>query len=202
MSTAAPTPVRRSVPRSKVVSVLLAVALLTLAAVGYRLSDDDRDFSVVRGRYGEFAPLDAGSVRVDDVRVGTRLVAGSGDPVSTAGLFVVLRVTVRAPGREDLPLNHFSLLAQGTTYAPVGALTAVSADPGFEGSGDVAFEVAPDRMTNLTLEAWSTQGFVVAYGERLRVHLGVTAENADAWRQAGQDRRVVTAITVVTRGLE
>ena len=193
---------RRTVPRAKVLSLLVAVVLLTLATVGYRLSDDDADFAVVRGHYGGFTSLDPGSVRVDDVRLGTRLVAGTGDPVPTPGLFVVLRVTVRAPGRDGLPLNHFALLAQDTSYAPVGALTAVSADPGFEVSGDVAFEVAPDRITDLTLEAWSTQGFVVAYSERLRVHLGVTAENAEAWRQAGQDRRVTAATTVVTRGLE
>jgi hypothetical protein len=201
VSTADPTPVRRTVPRSQVVSVLLAVVLLTLAAVGYRLSDDDRDFSVVRGGYGEFAGLGSGTVRVDDVRVGTRLVAGSGDPIPTDGLFVVLRVTVRDAGRDALRLNNFRLLAEDTTYAPTGSLGAVAADPGFEGSGDVAFEVAPDRMTDLTLEAWSTQGFVVAYGERLRVHLGITAENEAAWRDAGQDRRVTADTTVVTRGM-
>jgi hypothetical protein len=189
------------VPRAKVVSVLLAVVLLTLAAIGYRLSDDDRDFAVVRGGYGEFAGLGSGTVRVDDVRVGTRLVAGSGDPIPTGGLFVVLRVTVRDTGRDALRLNNFRLLATGTTYAPTGSLGAVAADPGFEGSADVAFEVAPERMTDLTLEAWSTQGFVVAYGERLRVHLGITAENEAAWRDAGQDRRVTAGTTVVTRGL-
>ena len=201
MSTAAPTPVRRTVLRSKVVSVLLTVALLTLAAVGYRLSDDDQDFSVVRGGYGAFTGLGSGAVRVDDVRVGTRLVAGSDDPIPTGGLFVVLHVTVRDTGRDALRLNNFRLLAENTTYEPTGSLGAVAADPGFEGSADVAFEVAPDRMTDLTLEAWSTQGFVAAYGERLRVYLGITAENEAAWRDAGQDRRVTADSTVVTRGM-
>jgi hypothetical protein len=43
-------------------------------------------------------------------------------------------------------------------------------------------------------------GIITAYPEHARIHLGITADNAEAWRAAGRDQVVATA-DQTTRGI-
>lgn len=189
----------RSVALSKLVAVVTSLAVITLAAAGYRLSQPE-DFAVVRGELGEPTAYADGSVVVDNVRVGTVVLSSIDDPISTPGMFVVVRVSARASGREELTVNHLQLLAQGATYLAAQDESLLPA-PGFEESRDVQFEVDPGRLTDLTLEAWGTRGFVEAYAEHVRVPLGVTTDNVEAWRRAAQGRQVDYVASSVVRGL-
>ena len=191
---------RRTVARSKVVSLVAAVALVTLAAIGYQLSEP-HDFQVVRGQLGTFGTYDHGSLRVDHVQIGTEFAPSTQQAVSTPGVFVMVRVTVRASGGTEVTANHVRLLAEGTSYAPRTLTSTVTAAAGFENSDDVGFEVAPDRLAGLTLEVWRTQGFVTGYEQRVRVPLGVTAANAAQWREAAQGRQVSPEAAAPARGL-
>ena len=55
--------------------------------------------------------------------------------------------------------------------------------PGFEQTSDLSFEVDPERIDGLTLQM-SQSEIVSGYHQELRVQLGITAENAQAWRDA------------------
>lgn len=189
----------RWVSRAKLHSVVAGLALVTVAAVGYRLSVPE-DFAVVRGDLGEPASYADGEVVVDDVRVGTVLLTSLEDRLTTPGMYVVVRVAARATGQETLPLNHLQLRAEGVTYLS-GEDESLRPAPGFEESRDVQFEVDPAHIDDLTLEAWGTQGFVEGYSEHVRVPLGITSGNADAWRRAAQGTQVDYVVPSVVRGL-
>ncbi len=180
---------------------MTAIVLVALAGIGYQFSDAAvGEDQVVRGRLGEFSAYGSGTAQVSEVRVGTTLSSRS-DTVATTGMFVVVRVTVRAPGRDDLTASNLELLAEGATYEPAIDTGRVTADPGFESARDIAFEVDPNRVANLTLEFWSTRGFVQGYAEHVRVPIGITSGNAAEWRQAAQGVQLPLATVPTTRGL-
>jgi len=57
-------------------------------------------------------------------------------------------------------------------------------------STDVTFEVDPARIDDLTLELYETE-FIAGYQQRLRIHLGITAGNADRWRATAEDQVLI-----------
>lgn len=191
----------RTVARSQVVVALVAIVLVTLAAIGYQLSDAQlRNYQVVHGRLGEFSSYGSGTAQVSDVRVGSRLRASS-DTVTTTGMFVIVRVTLQASGRDDLSASDLRLRADGATYEPSTSLDRVDADSGFEAARDIVFEVDPARITNLNAEFWSVKGFVQGHPQHLRVPLGITASNDAEWRSAAQGRGLAYDDRLVKQGL-
>lgn len=190
----------RSTSRTRLVSVLIGLALIVVAAAGYRLSTPQLDFQVLRGTLGEFHRYHTGTAQVSEVQVGTRIAEGDAE-VGTPGLFVVLRLRVQAPGDVEVHIQNVQLLAgDGTTYEPFLGGQQVFADPGFETTGEVVFEVSPSRIDDLTVQVWDAK-FVVGYSQRLRVHLGITAANASQWVQAGQGQVLEVESSDTTRGL-
>lgn len=191
----------RTVARSRVVGAVLAILLVTVAAVAERLSDPGSS-----EEYGSSdlvrAPLDAtvgyqtGTLRVGGVRIGTQVVDGR-DTFTTKGLFVVTTVTVQATGRDDVQVPSSRLLTtDGRTYLPAFSLgSRITAEPGFETTQDLVFEVDPTRMAGLTLELWE-QGISYRYFDRAQTPLGITSGNQRQWAEAGRDRTV----QVVRRG--
>lgn len=190
----------RTVARSRVVGAVLAILLVTVAAVAERLSDPNSS-----EEYGSSdvrrAPVDAsvdyqsGSLRVSDVRVGTQVTDGR-NSFATKGLFVVTTVSLGASGRDEVKVSSSRLLASGgVTYLPAFTFSSVSADPGFETTQDLVFEVDPTRVAGLTLELWD-KGLVFRYFQRTQTPLGITAANQARWVDAGRDRTV----DVDTRG--
>lgn len=186
-------------PRSRLVAILVGLAMITAAVVGYRLSEEPEDFRIVRGSVGSMAAYNDGFAEVSDVRVGTELVDGNAR-VSTTGMFVVVRLTVQAPGSDEVKIGSAELLSRDTTYAAFTSNDNVSAAAGFETRRDVAFEVAVNRVEDLTVQAWGV-GVVSGYHQRLRVHLGITDDNAAQWAAAARGQRVRVDSDAIVRGL-
>ena len=187
--------------RARLVSAVLAILLVTVAAVADRLSNPDRDSELVRAPLEQATAYDSGEVRVSDVRVATEVRRGE-DSHPTQGLFVVVNVAVRAIGRDSVSATSSRLLADGgVTYLPAFSLGAtVRAEPGFETARDLVFEVDPARIADLTLELWD-QGLVYRYYQRTQTPLGITAGNARQWAEAGAGRSVVVVRDDLTTAL-
>lgn len=179
----------RQVTTARLVPVLVGLAMIVVAAVGFRLSSQPEGFQVVRGTLGDVTRYNKGVAGVSSVRVGTELRDGD-RTVTTPGMFVVVRLTVRADRTEEVKISRAQLLSADATYEPFGIGATVRADPGFSSSRDVAFEVAPGRLTDLTVQGYDT-GVVSGYHQRLRVHLGITAANAGQWAAAAQGQRII-----------
>ena len=172
-----------------------------MSAAGLRLSETaGTDDELIRGRVGETASINEGLVTVDDVRVGTALKSNDQIRDRTNGMFVVIHVDAEATGPDKLTLQSATLLAAGgLSYGTYDALAGVSAETGFAVSTDVTFEVDPARIDDLTLELYETE-FISGYQQRLRIHLGITAGNADRWRAAAKDQ-VLTPVDATTRAI-
>ena len=187
--------------RARLVSAVLAILLVTVAAVADRLSNPDQDSELVRAPLEQATAYGSGEVRVSDVRVATEVREGE-DAFATQGLYVVVNVAVRATGRDEVSAPSSRLLAAGgVTYLPAFGLgSSVRAVPGFETARDLVFEVDPARIDDLTLELWDS-GLVYRYYQRTRTPLGITAGNAGAWAEAGAGRSVVAVRDDVTTAL-
>ena len=185
--------------RARLVSAVLAILLVTVAAVAQRLADPASAYEVVRAPLERPTAYGSGQVRVSDVRVGTEVLEGD-DRTPTQGMFVVVNVAVRATGRDVVTVASSQLRAEsGMTYLPAFS-GLVKAEPGFETARDLVFEVDPARIDDLTLELWD-QGLVYRYYQRTQTPLGITAGNAGAWVEAGRGRSVVAVRDDVTTGL-
>ena len=187
--------------RSRLVRAVLAILLVTVAAVAQHLSDPDSSYELVRAPLEQPTAYGSGQVRVSDVRVGTEVREGD-SRYSTQGLYLVVNVAVRATGRDAVTTASSQLRAEGgVTYLPTLGLGAtVTAEPGFETARDLVFEVDPARIDDLTLELWD-QGLVYRYYQRTQTPLGITAGNARQWVEAGAGRSVVAVRDDVTTGL-
>lgn len=175
--------------RSRLVRVVVAIALVALAAVGLRLSkgEEGGDYQVVRGRVGQPVAVTDGQVTVRDVRVGTALSRRDEVTAVTAGLFVVVRVEIAATGSVKVPLYDARVLVGDRSYESFGGYGTNQVPPGFATEQDLVFELDPAQLADLTLELRPGE-VITAYPRRARIHLGITADNAEAWRAAGRDR--------------
>lgn len=187
--------------RARLVSAVLAILLVTVAALAQRISDPDSSNELVRAPLDQATAYESGQVVVSDVRVGTEVRQGD-TRYPTQGLFVVVHVAVRATGRDEVTTASSQLrTASDVTYRPAFSLgSTVKAEPGFETARDLVFEVDPTRIDDLTLELWD-QGLVYRFYQRTQTPLGITAGNAGAWVAAGTGRSVVAVRGDVTTGL-
>jgi hypothetical protein len=104
-------------------------------------------------------------------------------------MFVVLSVTGSASGPGPLNLGSSILISGNRVYSSYTTLNRLQAETGFETSIDLAFEVDPRRIDDLTLEL--SEGEVLSgYHQRIRVPLGISTENADLWRGAAARQSV------------
>ena len=76
------------IARSRMVSAVLAILLVTVAAVALRLSAVDTDSDLVRVPLDQATAYQSGQVRVSDVRVGTEIRLGD-DRHTTQGLSLI-----------------------------------------------------------------------------------------------------------------
>jgi len=88
--------------RPKLVAALITFACVVLATIGLRASEDPNDFQLLRGTLGETVALNEGEVVVDDLQVGNALLTNGDISATTPGMFVVVSLTVSAPGRDRL----------------------------------------------------------------------------------------------------
>jgi hypothetical protein len=172
------------VPRHRVVSAVVAIGMIAVAVLGVRLSEAGDKAQIIRGSAGQVLSIRDGTLQVSQVRVGSSLkLFGRVQP--TTGLFVVVRIDLAATGREQLNLQSVKLLAQsGVTYNGFNLGGGVTAEPGFLTTTELAYEVDPNRIDDLTIQLGSNE-IVSGYQQQVQVHLGITAENAARWREAG-----------------
>ena len=177
--------------RSRLIRVLVAIALVSLAAVGLRLSEGDEDFEVVRGVVGTPLVLRDGTLTATEVRVGTALSREGEVYLDTPGLFVVVQTEAAATGPRALPGYNARVLTGSRRYDALSGSTIGNVPPGFASTQDLVFEVDPAALADLTLELAPAE-LLTAYPEHARIHLGITPDNAEAWRAAGRDQVVET----------
>jgi hypothetical protein len=194
--------------RFRLVRLLVAVALVSLAAVGLRLSEGrpDQDFEtvhqnfkVVRGVLGEPVAIYGGTVTASDVRVGTSLSRRDEVYAKTPGLFLVVRVEVAATGAELIRPVSTRLLTRHRRYDSFSHSSTGQAEPGFVSSVDAIFELDPADLIDLTLELYPLEA-ISGYTQHTRIHLGITPDNAERWRAAGQNQIVETLDLPSVRG--
>lgn len=186
-------------PNSKSVAVLAAIALVAVSAIGLRLSDPEKQqFQVVNGAVGQLVKVNDGEVTVTQIRVGTVLRQFGQIQDSTDGMFMAIRVTGAATGGRPLELNAARLVAGDIRYDGYQMSSGVNAEPGFQTTVDVVFEVAPAQIDDLTLEIGSKE-VLHGYQQRARIKLGITPANADQWRTAANG--LIEPETAMTRAI-
>jgi len=168
--------------RSVLLSWLAALACIVVAAVALQVSEPPSDRTQnVTGVRNEPVSYGDGSVTLGSVRVGQGL-DHFGGVSRTVGMFLTVDVTLSAEGNRVLSLGQFQLLSGDRVYDDY-SVAGLRVQPGFAERTTVAFEVDPQRIDDLVLQVG--RGEVVSgYHQQLRVHLGITPENADAWRRA------------------
>ena len=172
--------------RSKLVPVLVAVALVAVSAAGLRLSDpDEKRYEAVNGVVGEPVKINDGEVTVTRIRVGTALRQYGEIRDRTEGMFVAVSVTGAATGPKPLELHKARLLSGDVSYEGFELSAGFSVDPGFQTSVESVFEVDPAQIDDLTLELRSNE-ILSGYQQRALIRLGVTPAKAAQWRAASQ----------------
>ena len=184
-------------PSSKLAGVLAAIALVAVSAVGLRLSDPKSTIDMVSGVPGKPVTINDGELSVDRVRVGTVLTQNDEVRDRSAGMFVAVAVTGAATGPRELSLGSAELVSKDVHYKTYG-LTSVVAAPGFKTSADIVFEVDPPRIEGLTLEMWRNE-VISGYQQRVRIPLGITAANANQWRDAARGWGIDVSLSNSTR---
>jgi hypothetical protein len=178
---------RVRISRDKLVGVLVALACLAFSAIGLKVNDPP-DFTYVDGVRGQTLSIEQADLIVGDVEVGTRLVDRGEVQAETPGMFVLVRARLEVPGPRKVYLNSAHLLTDDRTYNQWTS-NSLSADPGFAQEQELVFEVDPAQIDDLSLEIWASST-VHGFYQRARVHLGITAENAEQWRLAARGRQV------------
>lgn len=189
---------RVRISREKLVGVVVALACLAFSAIGMKVYETP-EFMYVDGRRGETVSLQRSDLTVGAVAVGTRLVRDGVVKAETTGMFVAVTVTLAVPGPEKVTLNSSQLITQTRTYEDWGSSLLV-AEPGFQDEETLVFEVDPSQIDDLSLEIWSS-GVVHGFYARARIHLGITPDNAEQWRQAAKGRDLPYDISGTTTGL-
>jgi len=189
---------RVRISRDKLVGVVVALACLAFSAVGMKVYDSP-EFMYVDGVRNEPITIEQSELTVSDVTVGTRLVDDGEVKAKTTGMFVAITATLAVPGSQKVILNQSQLITQTRTYDSWSS-ASLSAEPGFADTEQLFFEVDPAQIDDLTLEIWPS-GLVHGFYARGRIHLGITAENAEQWRQAASGRELPYEISGTTVGL-
>ena len=178
---------RVRISRDRLVGVLVALACLAFSAIGLKVNDPP-DFTYVDGVRGQTLSIEQADLIVGDVEVGTRLVDRGEVQAETRGMFVLVRARLEVPGPRKVYLNSAHLLTDDRTYNQWTS-NSLSADPGFAQEQELVFEVDPAQIDDLSLEIWASST-VHGFYQRARVHLGITAENAEQWRLAARGREL------------
>jgi hypothetical protein len=185
--------------RSRLVPVLVALALVILSAAGLRLSEpDEQQAEIVRGVIGEPAKINNGEVTVSQVKVGTILKQFGQIQDRTDGMFVAITMTGGATGPKSLEVATARLLRGDIRYEGYQLSAGVTAQPGFQTTVESVFEVDPAQIEDLTLELGSNE-ILHGYQQRVRIRLGVNSATADDWRAAAQG--VVEPAATTTRAI-
>jgi hypothetical protein len=185
--------------RSKLVPILVAIALVGLSAAGLRLSEpDEQRAEIVKGVIGQPAKINNGEITVSDVKVGTVLKQFGEISDRTDGMFVAVTITGAATGPKPLKVGAARLLSGDVRYEGYQLGAGVNAEPGFQTTVDSVFEVDPHQIDDLTLELGSNE-VLHGYQQHVQIRLGVTPSSAERWREVANG--VLEPTTSTTRAI-
>lgn len=179
----------RNTTRDHAYSVLIALVCIILAAGALRATDTIPDHERVNGSLDEPAELDQVLITMSDLRAGSVLVRDRDNVVArTPGLFLIADVRVEAPGVKGGFNRSILHSGSGRTYEKHETVSgSFQPEAGFEEIGSIGFEVDPDDLEGMVLEAWAGSIFT-AYEEHLYIDLEITPELAAELRaQVGKD---------------
>ncbi|MFC4587833.1 hypothetical protein [Sphaerisporangium corydalis] len=176
--------------RRAVLSVVMGVVLLA-AIIGVRRATpgvDERYAPIaVSGALGEQVDTAAFQLRVDRLELGgavriTDDYGLTGEPKSTAGIWVVVWATVAAASTSLQVQGARLRTADGSEYlasSTIGTLDKTDLSPGIPAYGPILFEIPPDRLTGavLSVTTHSVKGLDLL-GPAADVDLGLTASYA------------------------
>lgn len=188
------------VRRSRLVALLTAIVCVALAATAVQVSESRPEHDYVRGQVGRAVQVEDGEVLVEDVRIGNRLTRSGEVMDTTPGAFVVVSVTVAATGTHELLYSDSRLVTRGPRVYDDFSSQSSRAAPGFSEQSEYVFEVDPGAIEDLTLELWRLE-IINGFQARVQVHLGITPDNADQWRDAAAGRSIEIDTNATTRGL-
>ena len=166
-----PAPGRGGQARTAEVAVVAALLLALVATIALR---PDPQTAVRAARLGERAPWAGGSVRVERVEIGSKvLMLPSKEVEATPVFFVAVHATATRTGavavrvRPRLVNGSHAYDAQGWGYS------TLAPDAGFTSGADFVFEVQPsDINPGLRLE-FESREFLVYYPDVVSVPLGL-----------------------------
>ena len=156
---------------TRLTSALVATGLVVVSAAGLRLSEIGSDFDLIRGVSGTSVAVNDGEVTVSRAEVGTSLITYGRLGERTDGMFVVVTVVSAATGRDRLTFGNAALVDGDTHYDAFSTLSSVRADPGFQTTTQLTFEVDPRRLDGDVALELHPYEIVAGYQERLHIRL-------------------------------
>lgn len=163
--------------------ILATVAAARLIAVTTPIGEDHVRPWVHQGRMNETVVGNDLAVMVLGIR-GGRAYAGFPNPVTTDGLFLLVRARVTAVDTRA-GVGYAELVdADGNAYAAArrtDTLLAHQIDPGITVEGELLFEVPATAATRLRLRLSSSTIARPRYQVVVEVPLTFDADDADAW---------------------
>lgn len=162
--------VARPRPFRRLCALALTLALLVLASQINKLPEKlSSNYDTVALRVGQLGTLDTAEITITEVAL-TKQVQTSGPKVrGTTGTFVLLTGTITQPGPKKA-LTTTVLSSGGRTFRSSSVF--LRADPGFEETNTIAFEVPTENLPGLTAKI-SPSGLVLGYDQELAVDLGL-----------------------------
>ena len=174
---------------SRLISSLVGLGLVAIAAAGLQLSEVGSEHQRMTGTFDKPVQVNAGEVRVSRVRVATALETYGRVSEQTDGVFVIVTVTGAATGRDQLAFGNPALVSGKVRYDGYFSSSGIRADPGFESTTDLAFEVDPAHLDDDVALEMRPSEIVSGYQEQLHIELGQAAEPG-SWAAAARDQVV------------
>jgi len=174
-------PVQPAVSRggTRRVAEVVVVAGLLLAFVGAAVLRPDPDAAIRTARLGERAAWTGGSVRVDAVEVGSKvLMLPSKEVEASPVLFVAVHATATRTGAAAVRVQPRLVNGSHAYNAQGWGYSILAPEAGFSNGADFVFEVQPgDVDEGLHLE-FESREFLVYYPDVVRVPLGLARDAA------------------------
>lgn len=175
---------------TKLMALLIAAVCVLVAGVAVKYSPELGEAQIKRASVGEPVRFYKATVTLTDVKVGTLKADDydEGEYEESKGMLVALTFVVEAP-EEKQRISAGSLHANGDRVYKSIDFDVIRPEAGYRATGTVLYEVDPDHIDDLWVEVGDGEIFY-GYSQKLHIRLGITEENADAWRKAAQGRAV------------
>jgi hypothetical protein len=177
---------------TKLMAFVVAVICVLVAGVAVKYTPQLNDAQIKRAVVGETVRFYKAEVTVTEVQAGTLLQNefDETETIESKGLLIALTFAMAAP-EEEQRLSPKSLHADGDRVYEAIESASMTVPAGFRGTSIFVYEVDPNHIDDLWIEAGAGEIFY-AYPQELRIRLGITSANADQWRRAARGRTVTS----------